>query len=72
MKNPMETSNKAIRGAFSSWHKTLGLNTDSDLDLYKSLSQEDFRRISDKYGMDNTANYIQEMEKRMLKQGGVK
>jgi len=69
MKNPMSTSRRAINTAFGSWHKTLGLNTDSDLDLYKSLSQDDFRRISDKYGIDNTANYIKEMESRMLKQG---
>jgi hypothetical protein len=70
MKNPMDTSNKAIRGAFSSWHKTLGINTDSDLDLYKTLDENDFKRITDKYGMENTTSYIQEMEKRMQKMGG--
>lgn len=70
MRNPVDASNKSIRGAFNSWHKALGINTDSDLDLYKSLSQDDFKRISERYGFDSTTTYIQEMEKRILKSGG--
>ena len=42
---------------------------DEDLRLYESLQPDDFKEISKQYGADNTLEYIQEMERRLLKGG---
>ena len=71
MKDPLESSRRAAKGAFNQWHGALGIATDSDLDLYKSLEETDIDRIVKKYGVEQTTEYIQEMEKRISKQGGM-
>lgn len=70
MKDPISRNRNAVNKSFNRWHGVLGIETDSDLDLYKSLTEEDFKRISQKYGQPETISYIQEMESRMMKQGG--
>lgn len=69
MKNIIEKPRNAAKGAYNMWHRALGVESDSDIDLYKSLSQDDFDRISEKYGIENTVEYIREMESRMNKKG---
>lgn len=61
--------NKVTPRAFNTLDRAMGRQTDDDLRLYESLQPEDFNKISQQYGADNTLEYIQEMERRRLKGG---
>jgi len=58
---------KVAGGAFNRYDKVMGESTDPDVRLYNTLSKDDFVFISNKYGVDDTADYIETMEKLRLK-----
>lgn len=47
--------------------KAYGVETDPQLRNYNSLQQDDFQAIAKRFGMEETAQYIEEMERRRLK-----
>lgn len=51
----------AVKDAFSSMrHKQV----DQDLEMYNKLKPSDFMKLVERYGPDNVAGYIREMELR--------
>ena len=54
-------------GAFNRFDKVMGESTNPDVRLYNTLNADDFTFISNKYGVDDTADYIETMEKLRLK-----
>jgi len=56
----------AANGAFDNVGKSIGAETDEDLNLYRTLRPEHFQAIAKEYGLDATADYISEMEKRYV------
>jgi hypothetical protein len=60
---------KVTARAFKTLDTVFGGVQDNDLDTYDTLTPEDFPHLATRYGVDNTAEYIQEMERRRLKGG---
>ena len=61
--------NKVTPRAFNTLDRAMGREVDEDLRLYETLQPDDFSKITEQYGADNTLEYIQEMERRRLKGG---
>ena len=59
---------QAVSGAFKNMNKAMG-NPDNDVRLYESLNKDDFAFIATEYGADATAEYIQTMETKRMKEG---
>lgn len=53
--------------AFDNISNAVGGNSDPDLDLYNTLTEDDFPKLIRRYGDDNVLEYIQLMEKKRLK-----
>ena len=60
---------KIVPKAFQTLDQVFGVTKDDDLDIYNTLTPEDFPHIATRYGADNTAEYIQEMERKRMKGG---
>ena len=60
---------KATSKAFQSMDSVVGNSPDEDVRLYESLKEDDFIVISQKYGADDTADYIREMETKRMRRG---
>ena len=60
---------KIVPKAFKTLDQVFGVTKDDDLDMYNTLTPEDFPHIATRYGADNTAEYIQEMERKRMKGG---
>jgi hypothetical protein len=59
----------AARQAFDRVSRASNLETDSDLRLYNTLKPDDFQRIVQQYGANETVQYIQKMEAKRLMGG---
>ena len=60
---------KIVPKAFQTLDQVFGVTKEDDLDIYNTLTPEDFPHIATRYGADNTAEYIQEMERKRMKGG---
>ena len=48
--------------------KATGGTVDPQLALYNRLTQEQFARIAERYGIEKTAEYVREMEQRLARE----
>lgn len=49
--------------------KSYGVEPDPDMRAYNALKPEDFDVLAGEFGMDETAQYIEDMERRRMKRG---
>lgn len=61
---------KATQTAFNRVGKTASVVSDPDLNLYGKLKPEDFGKLINQYGADQTLQYIKEMEHKKVTAGG--
>lgn len=66
----IQDSKSATKQAFNEAMDAVGIETDPDLKLYKSLTPEDYDRVSRKYGVDTVAEWIVAMENKKRLKGG--
>ena len=66
----MDFTFKRIKTAFdkgvSRTQSALGIERDPELRNYKALREEDFTNIAQEFGLERTAQYIEEMERKRL------
>ncbi len=58
---------KVTDRAFDRVAKSVGVNYDQDLEIYRSLKPEHFPLLVKKYGMDNVVEYVSEMERKSVR-----
>lgn len=68
IKSALNRKMKATKQAFSNVRSNSGQQTYRPLELYEKLKPEDFSKIAEKYGINNTIDYIKTME--AIKLGG--
>jgi len=66
MDSAIQRTISAVDKAFQHTTKRFGLGTDKDLNLYQTLTMDDFQDLTRDFGETNVLQYIQEMEKRKL------
>lgn len=60
---------KATRTAFDRVATVSDISNDPELRIYDTFKPEDFERMIEKFGPDETLTYIQQMEGKRLKGG---
>ena len=58
---------KATNNAFGTVSKSLCIEQDQDLNLYRSLKAEHFPVLVQKYGMDEVIDYVTTMESKNVR-----
>ena len=64
----LKRGRKAHQDAFKFLSKTRS-RPDPDVEFYQSLTDRDFKVLVSKYGLSRTTDYIEDMEKMMMKEG---
>jgi len=60
---------EAFKNEFLQMRQATGGTVDPQLALYKRLTEEQFNKIVDRYGLEKTAEYVREMEQRSAREG---
>jgi len=58
----------AFKNEFLQMRAATGGTIDPQLALYNRLTQEQFARIAERYGLEKTAEYVREMEQRLARE----
>lgn len=70
LRTALAQNHSAARSALVSARKMVGRPTHPDVALYKNLKQEDFRDLVAQFGPEAAADFIKEMESRLLQEEG--
>ena len=65
----MKKLREAFKNEFLQMRSATGGTVDPQLALYKRLTESQFNKIVERYGLEGTADYIREMEQRSAREG---